>query len=60
MFQFGKPIYVDYFLEALYGLAQGFQTFCQRATTQQFEDRISYVIGLFRDMLHSTKAIHFL
>jgi len=27
MFQFGKPIYADYFLEALYGLAQGLQTF---------------------------------
>jgi len=27
MFQFGKPIYADYFLEAPYGLAQGLQTF---------------------------------
>jgi len=26
MFQFGKPIYVDYFREALYGLAQGSTT----------------------------------
>jgi len=54
-----KPIYADYFLEASYGLAQGLQIFCQRTTTQQFEDRASYVIGLFRDMLHSTKSIHF-
>jgi len=27
MFQFGKPIYADYFPEALYDLAQGLQTF---------------------------------
>jgi len=27
IFQFRKPIYADYFLEALYGLAQGLQTF---------------------------------
>jgi len=26
MFQFGKPIYADYFLEALYDLSQGLQT----------------------------------
>jgi len=27
MFQFGIPIYADYFLEALYGLALGFPNF---------------------------------
>ena len=27
IFQFGKPIYADYFLEALYGLSQGLQIF---------------------------------
>jgi len=27
MFQFGKPIYADYFLEALYGLAHGSPNF---------------------------------
>jgi len=27
MFQFGKPIHADYFLEALYCLAQGLKTF---------------------------------
>ena len=51
-----KPIYADYFLEALYGLAQGLQNLCQRATTHQFEDRASYVMGLFRDMSHFTKS----
>jgi len=30
MFQFGKPIYADYFLEALYGLAQGSPNFFVR------------------------------
>jgi len=27
MFQTGKPIFADYFLETLYGLTQGLQTF---------------------------------
>jgi len=27
IFQFGKPIYANCFVEALYGLAQGLQTF---------------------------------
>ena len=61
IFQLGKPIYVDYFLEALYGLTPGFsKLFCQRTITEQFEDRTSFVIGLFQDMLHSTKSIDFL
>jgi len=30
MFQFGKPIYVDYFLKALCGPAQELQTFFVR------------------------------
>jgi len=32
--------------------------FCQRAT-QQFEGRTSYVMWLFRGMLHSTKSTNF-
>jgi len=36
--------------------------FCPRATyriSQQFEGRASYVMWLFRDMLHSTKSRNF-
>jgi len=40
MFQFGKPIYADYFIEALHGLSQGLQTFLSEShyTTVRGQD----------------------
>jgi len=32
----------------------------ERCTAQQFEHRICFLLGLFRDMLHSTKSKNFL
>jgi len=34
IFQFGKPIYADYFLEALYGLVQGSPNYFVRESLQ--------------------------